>query len=178
MCTLQAYFWHRLHRRIYVKFSTHLLRGPLTRYRWFNRDLESFCSFLCPPPPKRSTKNMAIITTQTSRAAGEAPAGTSNHANGNAQPSIISHGTDTILSTNGSKDSPSYPKSRLELVDRFVDEPRKLRVAVIGGGLAGILSGCLLPAKVPGVELVIYEKNPDFVSSPWPHVAASLPRPN
>lgn len=59
----------------------------------------------------------------------------------------------------------SYPKSRVDLIDRFVDEPRKLRVAVIGGGLAGILAGCLLPAKVPGIELVIYEKNPDFVSS-------------
>lgn len=57
-----------------------------------------------------------------------------------------------------------YPKSRVDLIDRFVDEPRKLRVAVIGGGLAGILAGSLLPEKVPGIELVIYEKNPDFVS--------------
>lgn len=57
-----------------------------------------------------------------------------------------------------------YPRSRVNLVDRFVDEPRKVKVAVVGGGLAGILAGCLLPQKVPGVELVIYEKNPDFVS--------------
>lgn len=57
-----------------------------------------------------------------------------------------------------------YPQSRVSLVDRFVDEPRKIKVVVIGGGLAGILAGCLLPQKVPGVELVIYEKNPDFVS--------------
>lgn len=57
-----------------------------------------------------------------------------------------------------------YPRSRVSLVDRFVDEPRKIKVVVIGGGLAGILAGCLLPQKVPGVELVIYEKNPDFVS--------------
>lgn len=65
---------------------------------------------------------------------------------------------------NGVSKTVSYPKSRVELVDRFLDEPRKLRVAVIGGGLSGILSGCLLPVKVPGIELVIYEKNPDFVS--------------
>lgn len=56
-----------------------------------------------------------------------------------------------------------YPQSRVSLVDRFVDEPRKIKVIVIGGGLAGILAGCLLPEKVPGIELVIYEKNPDFV---------------
>ncbi|KKY35375.1 putative 4-hydroxyacetophenone monooxygenase [Diaporthe ampelina] len=55
-----------------------------------------------------------------------------------------------------------YPRSRVNLVNRFVDEPRKIKVIVIGGGLAGILAGCLLPQKVPGVELVIYEKNPDF----------------
>lgn len=70
----------------------------------------------------------------------------------------------TTLPANGMGKTVSYPKSRVELVDRFLDEPRKLRVAVIGGGLSGILSGCLLPAKVPGIELVIYEKNPDFVS--------------
>lgn len=57
-----------------------------------------------------------------------------------------------------------YPTSRVTLVDRFVDEPRKIKVIVIGGGLAGILGGCLLPQKVPGVELVIYEKNHEFVS--------------
>lgn len=57
-----------------------------------------------------------------------------------------------------------YPESRVKLIDRYLDEPRKLRVVVIGGGLAGILAGVLLPEKVPGIELVIYEKNPDFVS--------------
>lgn len=51
----------------------------------------------------------------------------------------------------------------LPLVDRFIDEPRSLRVAVVGGGLTGILAGILLPRKVPGIKLTIYEKNPDFV---------------
>lgn len=58
---------------------------------------------------------------------------------------------------------PSYPKSRISLVDRFIDEPRVLKVAVIGGGLAGINAGILLPAKVPNIDLTIYEKNEDFV---------------
>lgn len=53
---------------------------------------------------------------------------------------------------------------RIDLVERFIDEPRALRVAVIGGGLTGITAGILLPAKVPGIQLTIYEKNKDFVS--------------
>jgi len=60
--------------------------------------------------------------------------------------------------------NPNYPKSRISLVDRFIDEPRSLRVAVIGGGLSGITAGVLLPAKVPNIKLTIYEKNHDFVS--------------
>lgn len=58
----------------------------------------------------------------------------------------------------------AYPGSGLSLIDRFIDEPRSLRVGVIGGGLAGILAGILLPEKVPGIQLTIYEKNKDFVS--------------
>ena len=56
-----------------------------------------------------------------------------------------------------------YPTATAPFVDRFIDEPRSLKVAVIGGGLAGILSGILLPKKVPNIELTIYEKNSDFV---------------
>lgn len=55
------------------------------------------------------------------------------------------------------------PKAKLPLLDRYIDEPRPLRVAVIGGGLSGILAGVLLPEKVPGIQLTIYDKNYDFV---------------
>jgi protoporphyrinogen oxidase len=34
---------------------------------------------------------------------------------------------------------------------------------VIGGGLTGINAGILLPTKVPGIQLTIFEKNADFV---------------
>lgn len=61
---------------------------------------------------------------------------------------------------------PGYPKSRISIVNRFIDQPRELRVAVIGGGLSGVLAGVLLPAKVPNIKLTIYEKNHDFVSKP------------
>jgi len=66
---------------------------------------------------------------------------------------------------NGTAPAVSYPKSRIELLDRFIDEPRPLRVAVVGGGLAGILAGILFPRKVPNIKLTIYEKNRDLVSA-------------
>ncbi|KAK1760311.1 hypothetical protein QBC47DRAFT_427444 [Echria macrotheca] len=73
----------------------------------------------------------------------------------------------------------SYPKSRISLVDRFIDEPRALRVAVIGGGLAGVLAGVLLPAKVPNIQLTIYEKNHDFggtwLENVYPGVRCDIP---
>jgi cation diffusion facilitator CzcD-associated flavoprotein CzcO len=59
----------------------------------------------------------------------------------------------------------SYDKQNLKISNRFIDEPRSLRVAVIGGGLTGIIAGILLPQKVPGIQLTIYEKNHDFVST-------------
>jgi hypothetical protein len=77
-------------------------------------------------------------------------------------PETVKRETPELLS--GTAPAVSYPKSRLELLDHFIDEPRPLRVAVIGGGLAGILAGILLPVKVPGIKLTIYEKNHDLVS--------------
>ncbi|KAG5981359.1 hypothetical protein E4U55_003015 [Claviceps digitariae] len=59
---------------------------------------------------------------------------------------------------------PMYIIPEVSLINRHADEPRKLRVAVIGAGLSGIIAGVLLPAKVPGIELTIFEKNPDVVS--------------
>ncbi|KAI0900874.1 FAD/NAD(P)-binding domain-containing protein [Annulohypoxylon nitens] len=60
----------------------------------------------------------------------------------------------------------SYPVPTLKLEDRYIDEPRELRVAVIGAGLSGTLAGILLPAKVPNINLTIFEKNAD-VGGTW-----------
>jgi len=77
------------------------------------------------------------------------------------------------------KPTPLYPQSKFELVDRFIDDPRPLRVAVIGGGLSGILAGILLPAKVPNIQLTIYEKNKDFggtwLENVYPGVRCDIP---
>ncbi|PKS11164.1 hypothetical protein jhhlp_002925 [Lomentospora prolificans] len=59
-----------------------------------------------------------------------------------------------------------YDGPLLKLVDRHADEPRELRVAVVGAGLSGILAGILLPPKVPGIKLTIFEKNAD-VGGTW-----------
>ncbi|KAK3348553.1 hypothetical protein B0H65DRAFT_178545 [Neurospora tetraspora] len=74
---------------------------------------------------------------------------------------------------------PGYPKSRISIVNRFIDQPREVRVAVIGGGLSGILAGVLLPAKVPNIKLTIYEKNHDFggtwLENVYPGVRCDIP---
>ncbi|ATY63543.1 FAD dependent oxidoreductase [Cordyceps militaris] len=72
-----------------------------------------------------------------------------------------------------------YRSPRKPLIDRFIDEPRALRVAVIGGGLAGITAGILLPAKVPNINLTIYDKNADFggtwLENVYPGVRCDIP---
>jgi hypothetical protein len=51
------------------------------------------------------------------------------------------------------------------LTEAPIDEPRELKVAVIGAGITGITAGILLSAKVPGIDLTILEKNDDAVST-------------
>jgi hypothetical protein len=65
---------------------------------------------------------------------------------------------------NGTASYNRQPTFQLE--DRYIDEPRVLKVVVIGAGLAGITAGIMVPAKVPGIDLTIYEKNDDVVRSP------------
>lgn len=69
-------------------------------------------------------------------------------------------------SVNGHANGLFYPyPTTLELEDKPIDEIRQLKVAVIGAGLSGITAGILLPAKVPGIEMTILEKNADVVRS-------------
>ena len=52
---------------------------------------------------------------------------------------------------------------RFELEEHPVDVVRPIKVGIIGAGLAGITAGILLPAKLPGLDLRIYDKNADVV---------------
>lgn len=109
---------------------------------------------------------MATVVLPSGREGTVSPPSTEKgpYVHGTSGEHVITNGT----AKNEARQPAPYPKSRITLVDRYVDEPRKLRVVVIGGGLAGILNGVLLPKKVPGIDLVIYEKNADFVSLPKP----------
>lgn len=60
-----------------------------------------------------------------------------------------------------------YPVSKFRIdPQRHIDHVREIKVAVIGAGLSGISAGILLPAKVPGIQLTIFEKNSDVVRFP------------
>ncbi|OAL47186.1 FAD/NAD(P)-binding domain-containing protein [Pyrenochaeta sp. DS3sAY3a] len=50
----------------------------------------------------------------------------------------------------------------LELEDHAIDDVRPLRVAVVGAGISGITSAIFLPAKVPKIDLVVYERESDI----------------
>ncbi|RMZ81288.1 hypothetical protein DV737_g2550, partial [Chaetothyriales sp. CBS 132003] len=74
---------------------------------------------------------------------------------------------------------PDYPRSNLKLPDRHIDNVRTLKVIVVGAGMAGIVSGILLPAKVPKIELHILEKNYDvggtWLENVYPGVRCDIP---
>ena len=91
---------------------------------------------------------------------------------------LQNHQEVSTSSTQPTRANSAYPQSRITLVDRCIDQPRALKIAVIGGGLAGVLAGILLPAKVPNIELIIYDKNKDFVSRPLHDRGDTLTKPD
>lgn len=58
-------------------------------------------------------------------------------------------------------------KIEFQLEEHPVDQVQDIKVGIIGAGLAGISAGILLPAKLPGLDLRIYEKNTDVVFLPY-----------
>lgn len=46
--------------------------------------------------------------------------------------------------------------------ERCVDEPRPLKVIYIGAGISGIVGAIEFLKRIPDLELVIYEKNPEI----------------
>jgi hypothetical protein len=66
--------------------------------------------------------------------------------------------------------TPEFPQTRtvfppLELEEHPIDDVRPLRVVVVGAGVSGITAAILFPAKVPRIDLTIYERESDVVSS-------------
>lgn len=54
-------------------------------------------------------------------------------------------------------------KTQFALEEHPVDTLRPIKVGIVGAGLGGITAGVLLPAKLPGIDLRIYDKNADVV---------------
>lgn len=51
-----------------------------------------------------------------------------------------------------------------------IDEYPRLKVVVVGAGIAGINAGILLPRKVPDIDLVILERHADLVGPNLPSI--------
>ncbi|KAJ5561302.1 hypothetical protein N7461_000063 [Penicillium sp. DV-2018c] len=66
-----------------------------------------------------------------------------------------------------------------KLEEHPVDVVRPIKVGVIGAGLSGITAGVLLPAKLPGLDLRIYDKNADvggtWFENTYPGVRCDIP---
>ncbi|KAL1976785.1 hypothetical protein VTN31DRAFT_3067 [Thermomyces dupontii] len=70
-------------------------------------------------------------------------------------------------------------KPKIEIEEHPIDQVRDVKVAVIGAGLAGVSAGVLLPAKLPGIDLTIYDKNADvggtWFENTYPGVRCDIP---
>ncbi|OTB03435.1 hypothetical protein M426DRAFT_23798 [Hypoxylon sp. CI-4A] len=77
---------------------------------------------------------------------------------------------------NGVTDTPT---AGFKLEERTIDDARPLRVAVVGAGIGGINAGILLPVKVPGIQLTIFDKNSDvggtWLENVYPGVRCDIP---
>ncbi|KAF2138419.1 uncharacterized protein K452DRAFT_321006 [Aplosporella prunicola CBS 121167] len=92
------------------------------------------------------------------------PFGAPNLSNGvpNGLPPEISN-----RSVNGETHKPLDGAQRKAWIsERCVDQPRPLKLIYIGAGVSGITGAISFLEKVPNLELVIYEKNPE-VGGTW-----------
>ncbi|KAH8691373.1 putative flavin-binding monooxygenase [Talaromyces proteolyticus] len=76
-------------------------------------------------------------------------------------------------------DLKSEPTPRFEIEEHPVDQVRNIKVGIIGAGLAGVTAAALLPAKLPGIDLTIYDKNSDvggtWFENTYPGVRCDVP---
>jgi hypothetical protein len=78
-------------------------------------------------------------------------------------PDLKGAGATTVTVDSEVTTSPEEKNSTFQLEEHPVDEVRPIKVGIIGAGLAGITAGVMLPAKLPGLDLRIYDKNADVV---------------
>jgi cation diffusion facilitator CzcD-associated flavoprotein CzcO len=88
-------------------------------------------------------------------------------------------GTITEVKSVEAKEANPSTRPTFELEEHPIDEIRQIKVGVIGAGLSGITAGVLLPAKLPGLDLRIYDKNTDvggtWFENTYPGVRCDIP---
>ncbi|KAL2837567.1 hypothetical protein BJY01DRAFT_251389 [Aspergillus pseudoustus] len=61
----------------------------------------------------------------------------------------------------------------------FIDYARPMKVIVIGAGISGILAAIRFPQRIPNLDLVVYDKNPEvggtWFENRYPGVACDVP---
>lgn len=60
-------------------------------------------------------------------------------------------------SSNGTSATPS-PTTGYKLLQRSIDDPRPMKIVVIGAGFSGIIAAIRIPQRVRNVELTVYDK--------------------
>ncbi|KAF4770228.1 hypothetical protein N7455_006142 [Penicillium solitum] len=94
-------------------------------------------------------------------------------------PSDLNGPTTVTVDSDISGLSEKIENVRFELEEHPVDVVRPIKVGIIGAGLAGITAGVLLPAKLPGLDLRIYDKNADvggtWFENTYPGVRCDIP---
>ncbi|KAK2741708.1 hypothetical protein FQN55_008207 [Onygenales sp. PD_40] len=104
-------------------------------------------------------------------------------ANGAPSPTVLSdlkaNVTTEAKQTAAESKERNNAKAEFELEDHPIDQVRDITVGIIGAGISGISAGILLPAKVPGLDLRIYEKNTDvggtWFENRYPGVRCDIP---
>lgn len=64
------------------------------------------------------------------------------------------------------KEVPTKPSTRTLISERSIDEARPLKLIYIGAGVSGITGAIEFKKRLPSLDLVIYEKNPE-VGGTW-----------
>ncbi|QGA15122.1 hypothetical protein EYB26_002778 [Talaromyces marneffei] len=70
-------------------------------------------------------------------------------------------------------------KPKFELEEHPIDQVRDIKVGIIGAGLSGVTAATLLRAKLPGINVTLYDKNGDvggtWYENTYPGVRCDIP---